>query len=109
MTALDRLAVEDFAATLETSYRLELGADGSVTLTLVEATGAGELPPAPAAGADAAPPPRRPFSLLFRGPLDPQLRQATYRLRHAQLGDLEIFLVPVARRADGMRYEAVFG
>jgi hypothetical protein len=51
---------------------------------------------------------RAPFSLIFRGPLDPVLVQRTYRLEHETLGTLEIFLVPIGSNQDGMRYEAVF-
>ena len=51
---------------------------------------------------------RRQFSLLFRGPVDPFLSQGTYRLDHAELGALDIFLVPIGPDAEGMRYEAVF-
>ena len=51
---------------------------------------------------------RQPFSLVFRGPLQPVLPQRIYRLEHEGLGTLEIFLVPVGPDKDGMRYEAVF-
>jgi hypothetical protein len=52
--------------------------------------------------------PRTPFSLVFRGPLRPVLPQQIYRLEHAELGALDIFLVPIGPDAQGMRYEAVF-
>ncbi len=48
------------------------------------------------------------FSLMFRGSRDPVGRQGTYRLAHAALGALDIFLVPVGRDAEGTRYQAVF-
>jgi hypothetical protein len=51
---------------------------------------------------------RKPFSIIFRGPLDPPLSQAIYPLAHPGLGELEIFLVPVGADESGMRYEAVF-
>ncbi|WP_019499606.1 DUF6916 family protein [Pseudanabaena sp. PCC 6802] len=51
---------------------------------------------------------RIPFSLIFQGPLETALPQRTYTLEHAEMGKLDIFLVPVARRQDGMQYEAVF-
>ena len=43
-----------------------------------------------------------PFTLAFRGP--PGLEQGTHALVHGVLGELEIFLVPVAPG----QYEAVF-
>lgn len=48
------------------------------------------------------------FSLTFAGPAAPLLPQAIYPLRHAALGALEIFIVPVGRDKDGIAYEAVF-
>ncbi|MBI4910065.1 MAG: hypothetical protein HY820_40980 [Acidobacteria bacterium] len=52
--------------------------------------------------------PREPFSLVFRGPLDPFLQQRTYPIRNEHTGTLEIFLVPVGRDTAGFLYEAVF-
>jgi hypothetical protein len=52
---------------------------------------------------------RRGFSLTFRGgPADRYLPQRTYSLRHAELGTLEIFLVPLGPQAGAMCYQAVF-
>lgn len=52
---------------------------------------------------------RDPFSLLFVGPPGQALPQASYRLDHAALGELVIFIVPIGPSADGrQQYEAVF-
>jgi hypothetical protein len=51
---------------------------------------------------------RTQFSLVFRGPLEPALPQATYGLEHAELGHLDLFLVPIGPDGAGMRYQAVF-
>lgn len=51
---------------------------------------------------------RAPFTLLFVGPADKHVGQGTHPLSHRELGKLEIFIVPVARDADGTRYQAVF-
>jgi hypothetical protein len=51
---------------------------------------------------------REPFSLVFLGPRAPVLPQRVYRLEHDELGELELFLVPIAQEADGTRYEAIF-
>jgi hypothetical protein len=48
------------------------------------------------------------FSAIFRGPLDQPLAQGLYPVRHERMGQVDLFLVPVAREADGMRYEALF-
>jgi Domain of unknown function (DUF6916) len=48
------------------------------------------------------------FSVLFHGPADRFIGQGTYKLRNEKMGQLEIFLVPIARDNDGFQYEAVF-
>lgn len=49
------------------------------------------------------------FSLFFRGPAEPALPQAAYHLAREGLGDVVVFLVPVARTDDGgYEYEAAF-
>ena len=47
------------------------------------------------------------FRLEFEGPLQPQLGQGIYRFRRGERAD-DIFIVPIARTAEAMRYEAVF-
>jgi len=79
------------------------------TLRLDDATGlAAQLVDA-RAGQGSAPPGRQPFSLIFEAPPEPALPQHIYRLEHPQLEAMDIFLVPVARVAGGLHYEAVFG
>lgn len=51
---------------------------------------------------------RAPFSLMFRAPAESALPQGIRPLAHDELGDLELFLVPVANEPDGLRYQAVF-
>jgi hypothetical protein len=48
------------------------------------------------------------FSLFFEGPPEPALPQATYMFEHERMGQQAIFIVPVARTAEGFRYQAVF-
>lgn len=52
-------------------------------------------------------PTRTPFSLLFRGPLEPVLPQQLFLVRHPRLGEFQMFLVPIGPDQAGMRYEAV--
>jgi hypothetical protein len=51
---------------------------------------------------------RTPFSLTFRGPGETLVPQGIRPLTHDELGELPIFLVPVARDPEGLRYQAVF-
>ena len=48
------------------------------------------------------------FSVFVLGPLDPFMPQGTRKLRHAQLGEMDIFFVPVAKTNNGFEYEAAF-
>ena len=83
----------------------EVSADGvpAVAMELAQATEGSEPGGTGPHGEE-----RRQFSLVFRGPAEPVLPQAIYRVDHAELGELELFLVPIGRVADGMGYEAAF-
>jgi hypothetical protein len=48
------------------------------------------------------------FSVFFLGPTDRFFQQGIRKLKHAQFGEMEIFLVPVGRTKDGFEYEAAF-
>lgn len=89
MRALETLTADDFAALRGDRFRIA----SQFEAELVEVT---EIAREPGG--------RVPFSLVFRGGPSPPLPQRIYRVEHAELGAIEIFLVPIA--AD--RYEAVF-
>lgn len=86
--------------------RFALLADGTEPLAveLVEATESGQ-----AGGPGPGGTSRLQFSLVFLGPQEPLLPQATYALEHGDLGRLDLFLVPIGRGPGGVRYEAAFG
>lgn len=48
------------------------------------------------------------FSVEFRGPLNVFLGQGVYSFAHENMGQFELFIVPVRQEADGYYYEAVF-
>ena len=48
------------------------------------------------------------FSLIFTGIATPWLEQRIYKLIHPQMGECELFLVPLGPDAAGMRYQAAF-
>jgi hypothetical protein len=45
---------------------------------------------------------------VFRAPAEHRLPQGIYTLIHPELGELEIFLVPIRADKDGFYLEAVF-
>ena len=48
------------------------------------------------------------FSLLFRAPVDVVPMQDMFSLANENLGQMDLFLVPVKKDEDGLYYEAVF-
>ena len=93
---LATLCREDFAA-LDAPLRV-IRPDGEVALTV---TSTHALP----AHALRAKPP---FSVVLRGPREQPLRQGTFAVEHPSRGRLQIFLVPIARSAAAIDYEAIF-
>ncbi len=94
---------DDFADRVDDHFRLTLADGRSLDLTLAEVTllpGAGGTGPGGAS--------RQQFSLVFRGPAEPALAQGICDLEHDTLEGLALFLVPIGRDADGLRYEAAF-
>jgi hypothetical protein len=86
----------EFARQLGTRFEIASDEAASLSLELVEASRL------------AAPAGYEAFSLVFRGPADVRLEQATHRFKHAELGELDLFIVPIRRAQDGLYYEAVF-
>jgi hypothetical protein len=97
MTTMETLSAQlaraRFDAALDTGFELELPGQ-TVSLHLFEVT------------ARPAPVGYEQFSALFKGPIAPILAQATYLLRHPAFGELPLFIVPVARDASSVTYEA---
>ena len=48
------------------------------------------------------------FAIVFRGPNEVPLGQGTRRFEHEQMGEFDLFLVPISRDEQGIRYEACF-
>ncbi|AVQ08879.1 TPA: hypothetical protein HH295_14370 [Xanthomonas vasicola pv. zeae] len=94
---MELLTLEHFAGSVNETFAAALN-EGEVPFVLVEAR---PLPHARTAQ-------RAPFSLLFRNGSAFLFPQQTYQMRHTRLGEIGIFLVPVARERDGFLYQAVF-
>jgi len=93
------LTEKEFFQHLNTSFQLKLD-DQKVELELVEVKG--YLPLAQEqTGMER-------FSVFFDGPGSVRLPQRLYALAHEQMGEFEIFLVPISGNEQGFRYEAVF-
>ncbi len=85
-----------FAQNINTAFALQHPQWGSMTVDLIEVSELRETSR------------QRMYSLVFRGSLEQPLQQGLYPISHEKMGNDDLFLVPIAREADGFRYEAVF-
>lgn len=97
---MDLLTLEHFAACLNETFDAHLQGM-AVPFVLVEAR-----PLQTHAGVTAQA--RAPFSLLFRNASPVLFPQQIYAMTHPRVGDIGIFLVPIAQERDGFLYQAVF-
>ena len=95
-----KLTEESFAENLNTKFRVRAEDQTPVELELVDVKNYN-------AGPDEHQGMVR-FSLYLTGPADRHLPQRTYTLEHPSMGELELFIVPIARGEQGYRYEIVF-
>lgn len=51
---------------------------------------------------------REPFSLIFEGPLGKPLAQMCYPMSNDDLGDMDLFIVPIGKKDNAYQYEAIF-
>lgn len=98
MLDLGKIRREEFAACLGQDFEIVFP-DGTLPVKLIEAKQWGPDQPANA---------RQPFTLTFRVDRNLRLPQGIYKIRHANLGEMEIFLVQVAADANSSTLEAVF-
>jgi hypothetical protein len=98
MLDLATIRCSDFAACLNQDFEIVF-VDGTLPVKLSEAKPWGQEQPSHV---------RQPFSLTFRLERHLRLPQGTYKMRHATLGEMEIFLVQVAADATSSTIEAVF-
>lgn len=102
MGRIEWLTYERFAGREGEPFEVTVGEDNLATVLVAASESTESGGPGPE-GQE-----RRQFSLVFLGPVTPVLPQATYRVVHAELGELELFLVPVGSGDEGMLYEAAF-
>lgn len=104
---LDQLTIDDFAVHKDSTFRISLAPEAELEMELVlsEVQALSDLRRRPSGDAVPGSPA---FSLLFHGPPTPILPQRIYPLDHPELGQLEIFVVPLGPDAKGMRYQAIF-
>jgi hypothetical protein len=93
------LTIDSFAPCLNQGFSIALE-ESALELTLVQTK---RLPVTPFPGML-----REPFSLRFRSASQTVLPQRIYPMRNAVIGEIEMFIMPIARDAAGVVYEAIF-
>lgn len=89
-----------FEKNVNTNFRIELDSHKPVELKLISVTPRVNEPHEQAG--------MERFSVIFSGPPDFFLPQQIYRVVHPDMGEFEVFLVPIAQEANGFKYEAVY-
>jgi hypothetical protein len=95
---MELLTLDHFAGCVNETFHAALN-DGGIEFVLVEAR------PLPATAPGQA---RAPFSLLFRNSAALLFPQQIYQMHHPRVGNVGIFLVPIAREREGFLYQAIF-
>jgi len=103
LVPLDQLSYAAFAEMVRTKCHVLLGPGNSLEVELA-AVSSQRLAPTGRPGGLTF----EQFNLVFVGPVDRLLPQHIYLIEAASIGRFELFLVPVGREADGIRYEATF-
>jgi len=97
---LEEVAESEFRSRVGQSFTVEAPLGEAFSVTLIEVTSHPHLPHAPER--------RRGFSIVLQAEGSGHRPQSIYRVGHAQMGAMELFLVPIGPRGGRMCYEAVF-
>jgi hypothetical protein len=97
---LEQLTYSTFTQYLHQEFIFCVDRDQEINLKLIEAVdqSAGQNRPE---GYEA-------FSIVFRGPQQPLLQQATYPVRHSTIGEFPLFIVPIRQDREGYYYYEAF-
>lgn len=95
---MELLTLEHFSGCVNEPFTTRLD-DVNLDFVLVEARAIGAGNPHPV---------RQPFSLLFRNTAAVVFPQKIYPMQHPRVGEVGIFLVPIAYEKAGFLYQAVF-
>lgn len=93
-----QLTLEDFADKVGKTFRLVVDDENTIDAELIEAVAVG--------GTQAAG--RQQFSIVFEMSRNVEPQQRTYRVEQDDLGDMDLFLVPIFGDDEVLRFEAVF-
>lgn len=91
-----KLASRDvFAGQVNSKFQVNVGAERFETVL----TGVSDLKTTPA---------QESFSLIFQMPENFPAEQGIYRFENTEIGNHEIFVVPIGKTSDGFEFQAVY-
>ena len=90
------LTHDEFSKNLNTKFHVQFDENPPVELELIKVSEIKVYPQ------------QEEFAIEFRGPLDLFLTQGIFIFKHEQIGQFEIFIVPIGKDEQGFKYEAVF-
>jgi uncharacterized protein DUF6916 len=90
------LTHEEFSKHVNTRFDVQLDETNAVQLELTEVSPLKQFPR------------QEEFAIVFRGPLNAFLGQGLRSFSHEEMGQFELFIVPIRQDAHGSYYEAVF-
>lgn len=90
------LTHEEFTKAANTKFQVEFDENNQVELELINVSDIKLYPQ------------QEEFSVEFRGPLEFFLGQGGHPFSHEQMGQFELFIVPIKQDAQGFYYEAIF-
>jgi uncharacterized protein DUF6916 len=93
---MEGLTHEAFRQQAGTKFQVQADGDNTVELDLVEISDI-KLHPG-----------QEQFDVVFRGPLNAFLGQGVRPFAHDEMGQFEIFIVPIRQDGQGYYYEAIF-
>ena len=90
------LTHEEFSKHVNMRFDVQLDETNAVQLELMEVSPLKQFPR------------QEEFAIVFRGPLNAFLGQGLRSFSHEEMGQFELFIVPIRQDAHGSYYEAVF-
>jgi hypothetical protein len=90
------LTHEEFSQHANTNFQVQVDENTNVPLELTDVSEIKLYPQ------------QEEFTVVFRGPSDMFLGQGIRNFTHDQMGEFELFIVPIRQDAQGFYYEAIF-
>jgi hypothetical protein len=100
----EKLDYSTFEKYLHDNFQIQMESSEFIDVELIKLTDLGACPSLPNLEKQRV----RSFSLVFRGPAAPLLPQKIYPFSHPEMGEFELFIVPIGPDQEGLCYEAVF-